>query len=169
METFQPVVISGPSGSGKSTLVKKLMSEYKDCFAFSISHTTRKPRDGEINGRGIKKAVEDIMKTGRICILDIDMQGVKNIKKTDIKARFIFVKPPNLTVLEKRLRDRGTETEDSLKKRLDTAKAELEYADQKGSYDHIIVNDDLEIAYEKLKGILIKDIDALQKQQLRAH
>ncbi|XP_013407876.1 guanylate kinase isoform X2 [Lingula anatina] len=190
---LRPVVFSGPSGSGKSTLVKRLMKEYEDCFAFSISHTTRKPRPGEQNGREYhfvtreemekaisngefvehaefsmnlygtsKKAIEDVASTGRICILDIDLQGVKSIKKTNLNPRYVFVRPPNLQILEQRLKGRGTETDETLKKRLSTAQADLDYANQKGSYDHIIINDDLDIAYEKLKGILIEDIQKLR-------
>jgi len=197
---FKPVVMSGPSGCGKSTLVKKLMDEYKDCFAFSVSHTTRKPRPGEENGSDYyfvskedmqkaiannefvehaefsgnlygtsKKAVEDVQKTGRICILDIDMQGVKSVKDTDLDPRYIFIKPPSPEILEQRLRGRGTETEEAIQKRLERAREEMEYGEQKGAYDHIVVNDVLEVAYEKLKGLLIKDIDEIQKTKHRKH
>lgn len=193
---FQPVVLSGPSGSGKSTLVKKLMDEYKDCFAFSVSHTTRKPRPGEEHGKDYyfvstdemkkaiengefiehaefsgnfygtsHKAVDDVSKTGRICILDVDMQGVKSIKRTTLDPRYIFLQPPSMATLEERLRKRGTENEESIKKRLDAATAELEYASVERTYDHTVVNDELEEAYEKLKGILIQDIDHLVKQR----
>jgi len=71
--------------------------------------------------------VEDVVHKGKICVLDIDVQGVKQIKKTDLKALFVFIKPPCMTSLEKRLRDRGTETEDSLQRRLSCAREEIEY------------------------------------------
>ena len=62
-----------------------------------------------------KTAVEDVLTKGRICILDIDVQGVKAVKETDLTPMYVFIKPPSLEVLEKRLRDRGTETEESLR------------------------------------------------------
>jgi len=146
-QAIKLIVFSGPSGAGKSTLVKRLMGEFRDCFAFSISHTTRSPRPGETPGKDYyyvsreemlkaiannefvehaefsgnmygtsKKAIADVSSSGRICILDIDMQGVKSVKKTDLKPRYIFVQPPSLKTLEDRLRGRGTETDESLSK-----------------------------------------------------
>ncbi|XP_052235567.1 guanylate kinase-like isoform X2 [Dreissena polymorpha] len=193
MSKLRPIVFSGPSGSGKSTLLQRLFKEYPDSFAFSVSHTTRKPRPGEQEGKDYyyvevpvfekmvqeggflehaqfsgncygtsKMAVEKVQASGRICTLDVEINGVKNIKKTDLNARYIFVQPPSLESLEKRLRCRGTETEESLKKRLDTANEALEYAKLPGSYDHIIINDDLDVAYEKLKGILSTEYSILQ-------
>ena len=73
-----------------------------------------------------KSAVEDVLNSGKICILDIDVQGVKAVKKTDLTPMFVFIKPPSLEILEKRLRDRGTETEESLAKRLGAAAEEME-------------------------------------------
>ena len=178
------------------TLLKRLMNEYPTAFAFSVSHTTRKPRNGEVNGREYhfvereemlkaiensefienaefsgnlygtsKKAVYDVIQSGRLCVLDIDVQGVKSLKKTNLNPIFIFIKPPSIEELEKRLRDRGTETEASLQKRLNAANAELEYANEKGAFHFTVVNDNLDLAFEKLKGILIKDIDDCIKQQ----
>eukprot|EP01137_Pigoraptor_chileana_P037136 Opistho-2@33758 len=131
----RPLVLAGPSGAGKSTLLKRLLAEYPDVFGFSVSHTTRKPRAGEVNGRdyhftsreemiqGIsegqfienaefsgnmygtsKRAVHDVLGKGRICILDIDMQGVRSVKNTDLRARFAFITPPSFEELERRLR-----------------------------------------------------------------
>ncbi len=82
-------------------------------------------------------------------------QGVKQIRKTSIDARFIFVKPPTFEELEKRLRGRGTEDETSITKRLDQAKKELEYADTPGVHDIIIVNDNLDAAYKELEGLCL--------------
>ena len=114
-----------------------------------------------------KKAVQDVLSSGRICVLDVDIQGVKNLKKTDLNPLYLFIKPPSLEELEKRLRERGTETEESLQKRLDTAKNELDYEkNEKHAFDHVIVNDDLESAYEKLKVILNEPIKAVES---RAH
>lgn len=194
--SVRPVVISGPSGTGKSTLLKKLMNEYNDCFAFSVSHTTRKPRPGEEDGRDYffvsrddmekainnnefvehaefsgnlygtsKKSVEDIATSGRICILDIDMQGVRSVKKTDLNPVFIFIKPPDRESLRSRLVGRGTETEESLKKRLEIAKSELQYAEEPGLFDHVIINNDLEVAYTELKSLLKQAIANVTNRQ----
>ena len=199
MTSLRPIVMSGPSGGGKSTLLTRMMNEFPDCFAFSVSHTTRNPRPGEKEGKDYfyvtrpvfekmiedggflehaefsgnrygtsKKAVELIQKTGKICVLDVEVNGVKNIKKTNLNARYVFVKPPSMDVLIERLKSRGTESEESLKKRIASAQESMDYADQKGSYDHIVVNDDLDIAYEYFKGLLIGDIRTLQQERLKA-
>ena len=182
MESLRPIVFCGPSGSGKSTLLKKLMAEFPNSFAFSVSHTTRNPRAGEIDGKDYnfttkeemrkkieagdflehaqfsgnfygtsKQAVSDVLSSGRICTLDVDIQGVINLKKTNLNPIFCFIKPPSIEELEKRLKSRGTETEESLKKRLDTAAVELEYERTEDKpFDHVIVNEDLETAYSQL-------------------
>ncbi|KAL4946190.1 hypothetical protein BDV06DRAFT_182926 [Aspergillus oleicola] len=101
------------------------------------------------------QAVKDIAAKERICILDIEMEGVKQVKKTDLNARFVFLAPPSIEELERRLRGRGTETEDSLQKRLAQATNELEFSRQPGAHDKIVVNDDLETAYKELKDYII--------------
>ncbi|MCJ1414675.1 hypothetical protein MMC32_001002 [Xylographa parallela] len=105
---------------------------------------------GNYYGTSIK-AVRDIAEKGRICILDIEMEGVKQVKRTDLDARFLFLSPPSLKVLEERLRGRGTEDEDSLQKRLTQAKAEMAFAEEGGVHDKVVVNDDLERAYKELE------------------
>lgn len=85
-------------------------------------------------------------------------KGVKQIKKSGIEARYVFIKPPSFEELEKRLRGRGTEDEDSISKRLNQAKLELEYADTPGVHDIIIVNDDVEEAYKKLEDYIYKPV-----------
>ncbi|KAI4128380.1 MAG: hypothetical protein LQ347_004202 [Umbilicaria vellea] len=97
------------------------------------------------------KAVEDVAEKGRICILDIEMEGVKQVKRTDLHARFLFLAPPSVEVLEQRLRGRGTENEDSLRKRLQQAERELEYSKAEGVHEKVIVNDDVDKAYEELE------------------
>lgn len=192
----RPVVMCGPSGAGKSTLIKKLMNEFQDCFAFSISHTTRQPRSGEVDGKDYyfvtreemlkaiendefvehaefsknlygtsKKSIKDVGSFGQICVLDIDMQGVKSIKKTDLDPIYIFVKTPDNESLKSRLVGRGTETEESVSQRLEIAKGELRSADEPGLFDHILVNNDLDIAYEELKSILMKYFEAVLKSK----
>jgi guanylate kinase len=174
------------------------MSEFPSLFGFSISHTTRSPREGEMYGREShfvskevmeaalknnefiesavysgntygtsKKSVEDVQANCKICILDIDVQGVKQIKNTDLNPRLVFVKPPSLSDLSTRLLNRGTETEDSLSKRLAVAQAEMEYGETPGNFDLVIVNDDVETAYSTLRKFLYPDIKALQEYLIK--
>ncbi|XP_074507679.1 guanylate kinase isoform X1 [Sebastes fasciatus] len=190
----RPVVISGPSGAGKSTLLKKLMKEYDSVFGFSVSHTTRNPRPGEVNGKDYHYVTREVMQTGidngefiesavfsgnmygtskaavqevqsknLICILDIDMQGVRSIKKTDFNPIYITVQPPSMAVLEKRLRDRKTESEESLQKRLRAAKVDMEFSKEPGVFDVQIINDKLEEAYGQLKHALLEEISLVKK------
>ncbi|KAM4029072.1 guanylate kinase isoform 2-T2 [Anomaloglossus baeobatrachus] len=192
----RPVVLSGPSGAGKSTLLKRLLKDYDGVFGFSVSHTTRGPRPGEINGKdyhfvsredmqhGIdhgdfienavfsgnmygtsKAAVQAVQAQNQICILDIDMQGVKNIKKTDLNPIYISIHPPSVQILEQRLRDRNTESEDSLQKRLQAAISDMEISKEPGLFDEIIINDNLEEAYAKLKSALTEEITAVQTSE----
>jgi guanylate kinase len=166
---------------GKGTLYNKLFAAHPDCFALSVSHTTRKPRPGEEHGTHYffvamqefedliakdgfvehakfgsnrygtsKKTIEEQSAKGKVVVLDIEMEGVKQIKKSGIDARYVFIKPPSFEELEKRLRGRGTEAEEAVNKRLTQAKVELEYADTPGVHDIIIVNDDLEKATKEL-------------------
>ncbi|KAI9773831.1 MAG: hypothetical protein M1840_006056 [Geoglossum simile] len=102
-------------------------------------------------------ALDAVAATGKTCVLDIEMEGVKQIKAhPDIDARFLFVKPPGLQVLEERLRGRGTETEESLGRRLEQAKRELAFA-KEGVHDRVVVNDDLEKAYKEVKEFMLGD------------
>lgn len=80
---------------------------------------------------------------------------MKQVKKTDLNARFLFLAPPSVEELERRLRSRGTETEESLGKRLAQATAELEYSRQPGAHDKIVVNDDLETAYTEFRDWIV--------------
>ncbi|KAJ3205165.1 hypothetical protein HDU67_008999, partial [Dinochytrium kinnereticum] len=95
------------------------------------------------------ETVKRVQDQNKICVLDVEITGVKNIKQSDLKAVFIFIRPPSIDDLEKRLRGRGTETEESLAKRLGAAQAELEYAET-GAHDKIIVNDSEERAFQEL-------------------
>lgn len=74
-----------------------------------------------------KAAVMAVARTGKICVLDIDTEGVKQVKKSDLTPVFVFIKPPTIDDLENRLRERGTETEESLQRRLSCARKEIEY------------------------------------------
>lgn len=183
----RPILLSGPSGTGKSTLLHKLLADFPNKFGFSVSTTTRAPREGEVDGVHYnyvsvdafkqhiedKKfiewaqfggnyygttiaAVENVSEKG-ICILDIDMQGVKSVKNTELKPWYVFIAPPSFEALKERLTKRGTETPESLQKRLDHSSAEIEYSKEEGAYDMVIVNDDLERAYAQLKGFIQKE------------
>ena len=184
----KPVVFCGPSGVGKGTLIEMLMKRFpNDQFGFSVSHTTRNPREGEVDGKHynftsvetIKKeiddgkfveyaevhgnyygtsvaAVETVQKQNQICILDIDIQGVMKVKKSSLEPLYFFITPPSLEELEKRLRGRGTETEESIKKRLANSAKEMEYGHAAGNFDRIFVNADLKEAFEELASA-IKD------------
>ncbi|KTG40593.1 hypothetical protein cypCar_00018696 [Cyprinus carpio] len=109
-----------------------------------------------------KSSIEDVQAHNLICILDVDIQGVKNIKKTDLNPIYISIQPPSIEILEKRLRDRQTETEDSLQKRLEAARIDMELSKEPGVFDMVIINDDLEEAYEKLRSVLIEEIEKVQ-------
>lgn len=183
---LKPVLIfAGPSGVGKTTLVIQLLQQFDDQFAYSVSHTTRPPREGEQDGvdynfvdaetfeRMVENdefveyarvhgwaygtsfaSVEQVLSQGRICVLDVDVQGVESVRsKRNLgwDTRFVWVAPPSIQALEQRLRSRGTETEQTVKTRMDTAKRELEYAATSNIFDTIIVNDDLDTAIRELK------------------
>ncbi len=98
-----------------------------------------------------KQTIVDQIAKGLVVVLDIEMKGVKQMKaKPSIDARYVFIKPPSFETLEARLRSRSTENKEGIQKRLAQAKVELEYADTPGVHDKVIVNDDLEKAYEEL-------------------
>ncbi|XP_018405608.1 PREDICTED: guanylate kinase isoform X1 [Cyphomyrmex costatus] len=104
-----------------------------------------------------KQAVEDVQRLGKICVLDIDIEGVKQIKRIDLNPFYVFIKPPSIVELEQRLKARNTETEESLKHRLLTAKSELEYGETPGNFDVVIENDNLEKAYEILRNFILSN------------
>ncbi|KAB0796560.1 hypothetical protein PPYR_10621 [Photinus pyralis] len=178
----KPLVFCGPSGSGKSTMLTKLLVDYPTHFGFSVSHTTRLPREGEVDGvhyhfttvKQMKedinegkfiesatfggnmygtsiKAVEVVRDSGKVCILDIDVQGVKQVKQTSLNPWYVFVKPPSLDALEERLKKRKTENLTSLTLRLQAAQKEIEYGEEAGNFDLLVINDDLHHAYDEIK------------------
>mmetsp|Transcript_5586 Transcript_5586/g.5775 ORF Transcript_5586/g.5775 Transcript_5586/m.5775 type:complete len:294 (+) Transcript_5586:64-945(+) len=91
-------------------------------------------------------AVQKVQSEGKICILDIDIQGVQQVKKSSLQCKYIFINPPSVAVLEQRLRGRGTETEEKVKVRLANAKGEMDYGAVNGNFDAIVINDDLDTA-----------------------
>lgn len=174
-------IISAPSGTGKSTVITRLM-ELRDDLYFSVSATTRPQRPGETDGVSYrfmtrdefethirsnnfleyaeyigdfygtpKKPVLDQLDSGRDIILDIDVQGCRQVKKAMPEAITIFLIPPSLEELERRLRNRGTDSEEKMLKRLARARTELL---EKESYDHTIVNDDVDRAAREILTIM---------------
>ncbi|KAH7512467.1 hypothetical protein FEM48_Zijuj12G0093800 [Ziziphus jujuba var. spinosa] len=105
---------------------------------------------GNLYGTSVE-AVEVVADEGKRCILDIDVQGARSVRASSIEAVFIFVSPPSMAELEKRLRARGTETEEQILKRLRNAKAEIEQGLSSGIFDHILLNENLEECYASLK------------------
>ncbi|KAG5975269.1 hypothetical protein E4U58_001427 [Claviceps cyperi] len=107
-----------------------------------------------------KMTIEEQSRKGKIVVLDIEMEGVKQIKQSSIAARYIFIAPPSLSALEARLRGRGTEDETSVQKRLAQAHKELEFSKTPGVHDKIIVNDDLDTAYKELEEYIYNVADS---------
>lgn len=111
-------------------------------------------------------AVDDVREEGRICILDIDVQGCRSARKKQLQAKYVFIAPPSMDALEERLRGRGTEDEEAIKTRLGNASKEIEAKDEAGLFDAVIINDNLDKAYTDLKGLLSEDIaDAMKAQE----
>jgi guanylate kinase len=174
-------IISAPSGSGKSTLVKRLLAEVVG-LRFSVSCTTRAPRGQEITGQAYdfidrkeferridageflehadvfgnyygthRSALEAAKAHGEDLVLDIDIQGAAQLKKRIPDAVTIFVLAPSREILEQRLRARSQDSDEVIRRRL--AKAVREIQDYK-LYDYVLVNEDLDLAVESLKGIV---------------
>ena len=99
------------------------------------------------------QAVQDISSKGKICVLDIDSQGVDQLEKTDLNPVLIFLKVPTLEILERRLKARGTDDDSVIASRVEIAKKELEWAKSK-TFDGTIINDELEVAYKQLLAVL---------------
>lgn len=178
-------VISAPSGAGKTTLLRGVMSSLVK-VKFSVSHTTRLPREGEVDGVDyyfvsrdkFQQMIADNMfleyadvhgnqygtshasivkqlEEGFDVILDIDVQGAAILRKNpEVDAAFVFISPPSLVELERRLRGRGTEDEDRIKVRLINARTELESSSE---YDYLIVNNDIDEATNLLRSIILAE------------
>lgn len=185
-------VVSAPAGTGKTTLVRLLTKEFS-CVVESVSCTTRPPRAGEEEGKdyyflteeafkekkdkgdflesaevfgylyGTSEAlVEAKRKEGKHVILVIDTQGAEFLQSIKFDAIYIFIAPPNLETLESRLLKRQTEDEEERVKRLSWAHKEMEIS---SLYDYLIVNSDLEVAYQVLKSILIAEEHRIIKKK----
>ncbi|MFT5726246.1 MAG: guanylate kinase [Desulforhopalus sp.] len=178
-------VISAPSGAGKTTLLRGVMSSLVK-VKFSVSHTTRNPREGEVDGVDYHfvsrdtfgqmiadniflehadvhdnfygtshAAIEEQLQDGFDVILDIDVQGAAILRENpQVDAAFIFIAPPSLVELERRLRGRGTENEEKVQVRLINAKTELLSSSK---YEYLIVNSDIDEATNVLQAIIIAE------------
>ena len=173
-------IISGPSGVGKGTILAEVLKRLDD-ISVSVSVTTRKPRQGEIDGvsyyfitdeqfddlikndglyeyvRTLDKAygtpkqpVIDKLNQGKDVILEIETFGAETIRKTT-ECVSIFIAPPSMSVLKSRLCERGTETPEQIKKRLDKCVNEIDCI---GYYDYVVINDVLSQCAEEVVGII---------------
>ena len=174
------IVISGASGVGKGTVLD-LMMKARDDLAFSVSATTRDPRPGEVDGKHYyfvtRETFEDMIRKGDFIeydehnknfygtprsqmeqkraqshvILDIEPNGAKAVKKNCPDAILVFIMPPSMEELERRLRGRGDTPEDQIEVRMERAVWEME---QKSWYDHVVVNDVAEDCAKKILKII---------------
>lgn len=176
-------VVSGPSGSGKGTVLAQIKKRPDVFYSVSATTRGMRPGeiDGvdyhfisreqfiEMIERGefLEHAeyvhnfygtpiqpIRDNLAAGRDVIVEIEVQGFLQVKEKLPEAETVFIMPPSVEELERRLRGRGTETEEKIQGRLKTALEEMKYADR---YDHIVVNDELEKAVSELLEIMGKE------------
>ena len=175
-------ILSSPSGAGKTTLTKKIAEENSN-FVISISHTTRKPRPNEIDGKDyhfvdqekfnlliknnefyeyakifdnfygtLKKPVINLLSKKKDVLFDIDWQGTQQLKKIkNLRLVTFFILPPNLEVLRERLLNRHQGQEKLIKERMKKFNEEVSHWNE---YDHVVVNDNLEICYNNILNII---------------
>ncbi|MDD6091424.1 MAG: guanylate kinase [Hallerella succinigenes] len=177
-------VMSAPSGAGKTTLKDLVIKEFPD-MVYSISATTRAPREGEVDGTHYffksrdefkrmiennelvewnevhgnfygtpKSFVEKMLSEGKRVLFDLDVFGKVNFDKVYPEAIGILILPPSLEILEQRLRNRHTDSDEVISLRLHNARKEIEFAKQHGKYEYKIVNDNLDDAVNQLRKIL---------------
>ena len=176
-----PVVVAAPSGTGKTTVCRGVV-EHDDRIVFSVSHTTRLPREGERDGIDYHfvdesafrrmaaaqaflesahynehhygtswAAIDGALDAGRDVLLEIEVQGARQVRARRDDARLVFLLPPSLRALRARLEGRGTDTEERIEERLQLARTELEAI---LAFDYAVVNDDLERCVAQLLDIL---------------
>ncbi len=177
------VVISGPSGVGKSSIAREVLAQCDAQFSVSATTRTprageRNKQDyrfvdrrefqrmidagellewanvfGEMYGTPAEPVLE-AMRQGRCVLMDIDVQGGRQVYRKLPNATFILIVPPNDEVLARRLRGRNSEAKEQFEQRLAKAKAEIEDAQRTGAYKHVVVNDDLETAVRRVVEII---------------
>jgi len=176
------LVLSAPSGTGKTTLARRFVQAHRDAaFSVSMTTREPRgaERDGadyhfvdaltfqrmieqdelvewaEVHGNfygSPLSAVERAFSTGGIAVFDIDVQGGQSIQRRYPEAVLVFVLPPSMAELERRLRERGTESEDAIRRRMLAARSEVEHGAR--AYDYLVVNDSVERAYAELEAIV---------------
>ena len=175
------LVLSAPSGAGKSTIIGRLLA-HEPTLAFSVSHTTRPPRTGEVDGVDYHFASDEafdrmlaadgfaewanvhgrrygtsldevrrLQSLGRDVIFDVDFQGGRALMRRFPEAVAVFVLPPSLAEVKRRLVARGTDNGDTIALRLQNARVELATA---GEYRYAVTNDDLDRAVDDVRAIL---------------
>lgn len=180
------IVIVAPSGTGKSTLITKLKEEVpviKESVSFTTRPRRKGEVDGEnyhyiekakfeemqveneflewavvhsnLYGTS-KKVVANSLEKGEILLFDLDVQGADSMKQAFPESQIIFIEPPSVQELEKRLRGRGTESTDIIDLRLTNAKEELK---RKDDFDYKVLNDHFDSAYENLKRVVLEIIE----------
>lgn len=179
------LVLSAPSGTGKTTLARRLLGELPDAlFSISVTTRKPRGREqdgvdyhfvdvaafqeriergefvewAEVYGHfyGSSQAVVDEARARRgVAIFDIDVQGGLAIKRKHPDTVLVFVVPPSMEELERRLRDRGTDAEETIRRRMLAARSEIERG--VASYDYIVVNDDFERAYRDLHAVVVAE------------
>jgi len=175
-------VLTGPSGVGKTTLYKRLLQEFPEInFSISMTTRNKRTGEIDgvdyyfveqvdfdklisetsfaesafVHGNSygtLKKEIEDKLENGNYCLLDIDIQGMMQLKAIYRDANYIFIAPPDMETLKKRLKNRATENFEDYKMRIEEAEKELA---EKDKFDYIVVNDDFEIAYSNFREIYL--------------
>ena len=184
-------IVTGPSGAGKGTVLGRVMPSMEDLH-YSVSATTRAPREGEEDGVNyyfLRKEqflemigqgaflehaeyvgnyygtpagpVDECLNKGMDVVLEIEVQGALIVKQKRPEAKLVFIIPPSFSDLELRLRSRGTETEETIAKRLEKAREEYQMADQ---YDYIVLNDKVEKAADELRAIILASRSAVGRR-----
>lgn len=115
---------------------------------------------GNIYGTSFASVLK-VANSNKICILDIDVQGVQQVMKSGMKAEFVFIKPPSFEELSRRLRGRGTDSPEAVELRLKNCQHELEMAETLG-FTHVIVNNNLDEAYQQLRSIILPTIEKMK-------
>ena len=181
---FLLLILSSPSGAGKTTLCNRLRGEFPDLrFSVSHTTRPPRPTEvdgreyhfvdtetfeqmiradsfaewARVHGNFYGTSTKEIgiaRTKSRGVLFDIDYQGARQIKANLLEAIAVFVLPPSLAELERRLRGRGTEDEPTTRKRLEAAKGEIEHY---GFFDYVIVNDDIHRAYEDLRAVVFAE------------